>query len=397
MYLCVTINTITMPRLSLYKPERGKDYSFLDKTITEMFTVGGTDVFVHKYLGPKNPDEASATADQPQYNAVKETNIQDMLFMENRDRKYDPDIYTMRGIYSVSDVDFDMSQFGLFLQNDIIFMTIPINYSVKTLGRKIMSGDVIELPHLKDENALNDYTVALKRFYVVEDVNRASEGFSPTWYPHLYRVKMKQIVDSQEFKEILDLPAEEGSSQTLRDVLSTYEKEMQVNDAIISQAEADAPKAGYDTSHLYTLQVDDRGEPELVTTDATDLDASTQGELADRVNQTPEREGYTGYLIGDGIAPNGEAFGSGISFPLTQTKGDYFLRIDMMPNRLFRYDGTRWVKMEDNVRMTMTNTNTKQTQKGTFVNNTNEATIGGDTVKERQGLSQALKAKADNS
>ena len=286
-----TINTIVMPRLSLYKPEKGKDYAFLDKTITEMFTVGGTDIFVHKYLGPKNPDEASATADQPAYDAVKETNIQDMLFMENRDRKYDPDIYTMRGIYSVSDVDFDMSQFGLFLQNDIIFMTIPINYSVKTLGRKIMSGDVIELPHLKDENALNDFSVALKRFYVVEDVNRASEGFSPTWYPHLYRIKMKQIVDSQEFKEILDLPAQEGTTQTLRDVLSTYEKEMQVNDAIIQQAEADAPKSGYDTSHLYTLQVDDRGVPELVTTDATDLDASTQGELADRVNQTPEREG----------------------------------------------------------------------------------------------------------
>lgn len=396
MYLCVTINTIVMPRLSLYKPERGKDYTFIDKTITEMFTVGGTDVFVHKYLGPKNPDEASATADQPQYNAVKETNIQDMLFMENRDRKYDPDIYTMRGIYSVSDVDFDMSQFGLFLQNDIIFMTIPINYSVKTLGRKIMSGDVIELPHLKDENALNDFSVALKRYYVVEDVNRASEGFSPTWYPHLYRVKMKQIIDSQEFKEVLDLPAEEGSSQTLRDVLSTYDKEMQINNAIISQAEADAPKAGYDTSHLYTLQVDDRGEPELVTTDATDLDASTQGELADRVNQTPEREGYTGYLIGDGIAPNGEAFGSGISFPLTQTKGDYFLRIDMLPNRLFRYDGTRWVKMEDNVRMTMTNTDAKSTQRSGFINNTKESTIAGDTVKERQGLGEALRPKADN-
>jgi len=396
MYLCVTINTIVMPRLSLYKPERGKDYTFIDKTITEMFTVGGTDVFVHKYLGPKNPDEASATADQPQYNAVKETNIQDMLFMENRDRKYDPDIYTMRGIYSVSDVDFDMSQFGLFLQNDIIFMTIPINYSVKTLGRKIMSGDVIELPHLKDENALNDFSVALKRYYVVEDVNRASEGFSPTWYPHLYRVKMKQIVDSQEFKEILDLPAEEGSSQTLRNVLSTYDKEMQINNAIISQAEADAPKAGYDTSHLYTLQVDDRGEPELVTTDSSELDASTQNELADRVNQTPEREGYTGYIIGDGLAPNGEAFGSGISFPLTQIKGDYFLRIDMLPNRLFRYDGKRWVKMEDNVRMTMTNTDTKSTQRSGFVNNTKESTIAGDTVKERQGLGEALRPKADN-
>ena len=385
-----------MPRLSLYKPEKGKDYDFLDKTITEMFTVGGTDVFVHKYLGPQNPDEADATPAQPRYNAVKETNIQDMLFLENRDRKYDPDIYVIRGIYNVADIDFDMSQFGLFLQNDVLFMTIPINYSVKTLGRKIMPGDVIELPHLKDEYALNDYQVALKRFYVVEDVNRAAEGFSQSWYPHLYRVKMKQIVDSQEFKEILDLPAQEGSTQTLRDVLSTYEKEMQVNDAIIAQAEADAPKSGYDTSHLYTLQVDDKGEPELVTTDATDLDASTQGELADRVNQTPEREGYTGYIIGDGLAPNGEAFGSGISFPTSSVEGDYFLRIDMLPNRLFRYDGKRWVKMEDNVRMTMTGTDNKQTQKGTFINNTNEAKIGGETVKERQGLSQALKAKADN-
>ena len=30
-----------------------------------------------------------------------------MLFLENRDRKYDPDIYTMRGIYNVQDIDFD--------------------------------------------------------------------------------------------------------------------------------------------------------------------------------------------------------------------------------------------------------------------------------------------------
>ena len=387
-----------MPRLSLYKPEKGKDYEFLDKTIQEMFTVGGTDVFVHKYLGPKNPDEADATADQPRYNAVKETNIQDMLFMENRDRKYDPDVYVMRGIYNVQDVDFDMSQFGLFLQNDTLFMTLPINYSVKTLGRKIMSGDVLELPHLKDEHALNDYSVALKRFYVVEDVNRASEGFSQTWYPHLYRIKMKQIVDSQEFKEILDLPSEEGSSQTLRDVLSTYEREMQINDAVVSQAEADAPKSGYDTSHLYTLQVDAENNPELVTADEATIDASVNsGNLdASRVNQTPERSGYQGYLIGDGLAPNGEVFGHGISFPTASVEGDYFLRTDFMPNRLFRFDSRRWVKVEDAVRHNLTNSPNKRTQKGTFINNTTTSTIGGETVTERQALSKALKPKADN-
>ena len=387
-----------MPRLSLYKPEKGKDYDFIDKRIYEMFTVGGTDVFVHKYLGPKNPDSDSAKADQPQYDAVKETNIQDMLFMENRDRKYDPDIYNMRGIYNVQDIDFNMSQFGLFLSNDTLFMTIHITSSVKTLGRKIMPGDVIELPHLKDEYALNDYTVALKRFYVVEEVNRAAEGFSPTWYPHLYRVKLKQIVDSQEFKDILDLPAEEDNpgSGTLRDLLSTYEREMQVNNAVIAQAEADAAKSGYDTSHFYTVATKEDGTVDIVTTDINTLDASTANELADRVMQTPNREGYQGYLLGDGIPSNGEAFGHGISFPTGSAEGDFFLRTDFMPNRLFRYDGNRWVKQEDSVRMTLTNTDTRSHQKGTFVNNTNTDIIDGETVQERQSLSQALRPKADN-
>jgi hypothetical protein len=255
---------------------------------------------------------------------------------------------------------------------------------------------VIELPHLKDDHAYNDFDFALKRFYVVEDVNRASEGFSQTWYPHLYRLKLKQIYDTQEYKDILDQKATEGSDTTLRDLMSTYNKEIEINNNVVKQAEADAGKSGYETSHLYTLQVDERGVTELVTTDTSELDASTQNELADRVNQTPEREGYDGYLIGDGIAPNGEAFGSGIGFPTGSVKGDYFLRTDLFPNRLFRYDGSRWVKMEDAVRHNLSNTDNKQTQKGQFINNSNTSEIGGETVKERQSLSQALKPKADN-
>ena len=386
---------MSMPRLSLYKPEKGHDYTFLDKTVVEMFTVGGTDVFVHKYLGPKNPAEADATSDAPRYDSVKETNIQDMLFLENRDRKYDSSIYNLRGIYNVQDIDFDMSQFGLFLQNDTLFMTIPITSSVKVLGRKVMPGDVFELPHLKDEYALNDFNVALKRFYVVEDVNRAAEGFSATWYPHLYRVKLKQIYDSQEFKEILQKDAGAGDGKTLRDVLSTYEKEMQINNAVVAQAEENTKKAGYDTTNLYTLQVDDKGKPELVTTDTSTLDTTTHNTLADRINQTPSKSGYDGYLLGDGLAPNGEVFGFGISFPSASDKGDYFLRTDFLPNRLFRYDGGRWIKMEDNVRMTLSNTDTRSNLKGTFVNNTKTSTIGGETVTERQALSKALKPKAD--
>jgi hypothetical protein len=377
-----------MPRLSLYKPEKGNDYHFIDKQVLEMFTVGGTDLHVHKYLGTEQPSDANATADQPQYASVATTNIQDLLFLENRDRKYDPDVYTLRGIYNVQDIDFNMSQFGLFLSNDTLMLTVHINSSVKTIGRKIIAGDVIELPHLKDEYALNDYSVALKRFYVVEDVNRASEGFSQTWYPHLYRLKLKQIVDSQEFKEILDLPAEEENpgGNTLRDLLSTYDKEMQINQAIINQAEADAAKSGYDTNHYFSLQLDSNGNTELVDTDADGIPDTMQ---------TPERPGYNGYLLGDGIPTNGEAFGFGIAFAADPQTGDFFLRTDFSPNRLFRYDGTRWVKQEDNVRMTLSNTNNRNTQKGTFVNNTNTDTIGGETITERQSLSDALRPKAD--
>jgi hypothetical protein len=377
-----------MPRISLYKPERGNDYTFIDKQVYEMFTVGGTDINVHKFLGAENPSDADATADQPQYDAVKETNIQDLLFLENRDRKYDPDVYSMRGIYNVQDIDFNLSQFGLFLSNDTLFLTIHINSSVKTLGRKVMAGDVVELPHLKDEYALNDLSFALKRFYVVEDVNRAAEGFSQTWYPHLYRLKLKQIVDSQEFKEILDLPAEEGASggDTLRSLLSTYDKEMQINNAVVAQAEADAPKAGYDTSHYYSLQIDENGNTELVDTDGDNIPDTMQSAV---------KSGYNGYLLGDGIPTNGEQFGHGISFPLDNSTGDFFLRTDFSPNRLFRFDGARWVKQEDNVRMTLTGTNTRTHQKGTFINNTTTNTIAGESVTERQSLSKALRPKAD--
>lgn len=384
---------IHMPRLSLYRPEKTKDYSFLDGIVYEQFTVGGTDFNIHKYLGPKNPLEDDATVEQPVYDAVKETNIQDLLFLENRDRKYDADIYTIRGHYNLQDQDFDLSQFGLFLQNDTLFMTIHINSSVKTLGRKIMPGDVIELPHMKDEYAANDYNIALKRFYVIDEVTRAAEGFSQTWYPHLYRLRAKQILDSQEYKDILDLPAEEGSANTLRDVLSTYDKEMQINEAVISQAEVDVPLSGYSTIQFYTLQLSDNGEVEIVSTDYDTLLADEEI-TADTVFVTPDGNGYQGYLVGDGIPPNGAPYGQGIGFPSSPESGDYFLRIDLSPNRLFRYDGNSWRKIEDAVRTTLTQNSGRDTLKGTFINNQTVNSISGEDVVERQALSKALRAKA---
>lgn len=361
-----------MPRISMYKPERGNDYKFMDRQVSEMFQVGGVDIYLHKYMGPQLKNEG--TADQPVYNVMSVTNIQDLLFLENRDRKYDEEIYRIRGHYQVQNIDFNLSQFGLFLDNDTVMMTVHINDFIKYIGRKPLSGDVLEFPNLRDEFALNDFDLALPRYYVVEDVGRASEGFSATWYPHLYRLRLKKIVDQQQFADILNKPAMDSNGDptdmTLRDLLSTHSKELEINDQIVAQAEADAAKSGYETRQFYTLAVDERGKPVLNTAADEDILAS-QNVLASQSEGIPERTGYTGYLVGDGFPVNGYDFGFGIQFPATAVKDDFFLRTDFLPNRLHRFDGARWVKVEDAVRMNMTNNDTRATQKTAFINNTN--------------------------
>lgn len=357
-----------MPRLSLYQSTKGHNYRFIDRQISQMFQVGGTDVYVHKYLGPKNPEEG--TADQPIYDVVKETNIQDLLFLENRDRHYEQDIYRIRGIYNVQNIDFNLSQFGLFIDNDTIYMTLHINDSINHLGRKPISGDVMELPHLRDDFALNDYDISLPRYYVIEDVGRASEGFSATWYPHLYRIKLKKITDGQQFSDILDKPAGESTDMTLRELLSTKTKELEINDAILNQAYADAPLSGFETRQFYTLAKDPiTGDAILNTTDMSTLDASNMSYRVSEDNARPDRDGYRCYLFGDGFPPNGYDFGTGISFPVNPGVDDFFLRVDFLPNRLFKFDGVRWLMVEDAVRMELTNTDTRFTQKTGFINN----------------------------
>ena len=288
-----------MPRLSLYHPTKSNDYRFFDRTISEMFTVGATDLYIHKYLGPTNQGP-SIDYTQPEYDSLDPTNIQDLLFLENRDRTYDPNIYRLRGHYNVQNLDFDLSQFGLFLNNDIIFITIHYNDMIDLIGRKLMVGDVLELPHLLDYNPLKEtIPVALKRFYQITDGNFASEGFSPTWYPHLWRIKCEPLVDSEEFSQILAEPIDQDNylglwdatkvypagyvitfgdknylskqevpigivppndifweldpNQNLKDILATYNKNLQINNAILDEASRLVPKAGYDRNNLYIV------------------------------------------------------------------------------------------------------------------------------------------------
>jgi len=557
-----------MPKLSLYRSNKQNDYRFLDRTISEMLTVGGTDLYIHKYLGPTNQGD-SVDYTQPDYSTLNPTNIQDLLFLENRDRTYDTNIYRLRGHYNVQNLDFDLSQFGLFLNNDIIFITVHYNDMIELIGRKLMVCDVLELPHLLDYNPLKEtIPVALKRFYQITDSNYASEGFSVTWYPHLWRIKCEPLVDSQEFSQILQEPINQdnylglwdkdktypsgyiisygdknyesitnvpagiyppnptywklSSEQNLKDILATYNKNLDINNAALQEAARIVPLAGYNRSSLYisptygeyesngvlsgkndqpspptNLVTSSSGGPTTgtvamirnpnykianpvvkiskqalqsiwdVTVDA--INVSTQinlevlqlapkrignnsgqveGDMILSVestgpitgpygtsdntyatgDQNPVAPGFTGtvtqqmdyradcdpafqyiarssprtfgysagYLTGTAVPPNGYPVGTGISFPQNPQVGDYFLRIDYLPQLLYRWNGKLWIRISENVRTDTGFTAEDRSLLSGFINDSNVTRLtNGTVIPEAQPLSSILQPPLD--
>ena len=563
-----------MPKLSLYRPNKQNDYRFFDRTISEELRVGGTDLYIHKYLGPTNQGP-SIDYTQPEYDSLNPLNIQDLLFLENRDRTYDPNIYRLRGHYNVQNLDFDLSQFGLFLNNDIIFITIHYNDMIDLIGRKLMVGDVLELPHLLDYNPLNEtIPVALKRFYSITDANFSSEGFSQTWYPHMWRIKCEPLVDSEEFSQILAEPINQDNylgiwdkdktyppgyvitygdknyiskievpvgtmppnttyweldtASNLKDIIATYNKNIAINNAVLEEAKRLVPKSGYDNNNLYIVPtygefetntelsgkynqpappingvVPNLGPPTLATvalmtsplysnpspvlrisaasaksiwdmtvdagviapkttlslksiTIAPTLTDSGSGAVsgdtvltidsigynitgpygtADNTyataDQNPEAPNFTGtepygpntmdyradcdprfqfiarssprsfgytmgYLDGSGEAPNGFPTGAGIAFPQNPKVGDYFLRIDYLPQLLYRWDGRLWIRISQNVRTDTGMTAGDMSQQSSFINNSNVTVLtDGVTTTQKQALSTILTIAPD--
>lgn len=370
-----------MAKLSLWNAKKKNDYRFFDRTIGEMFQIGGTAFLVHKFLGTTGTT-GSDDLTLPNYPDNAATNIGDLLLLENRDRNYDENLYELRGSYNVQDNEFDLSQFGLMLSNDTLFITFHINDMIDILGRKLMPGDVLELPHLKDDTLLddsddgiNDYGV-LPKLYKIDDTNRASEGFSPTWWPHIWRVKMSPLADSQEYEDILGKTLDEfggegdvsggatagdnsppgSSGTTFADVLSTGNTNLAISDAIIAEAERQVPNRNLEHSHLYVDENHEDGTPYLFLT--------------------------------DGCPPNGEPIaGEGSDFPLSPDEGEWFLRTDYEPAVLYKREGPKWVRKEAMFRRKWT---TASRSLITFINNRKKISRNNKIIESKVGVSKII-------
>jgi hypothetical protein len=227
---------------------------------------------------------------------------------------------------------------------------------VDRMGRKLMAGDVIELPHIRDDLLLDESKPAINKFYVIQDASRAAEGFSQTWYPHIWRIKASPMTDAQEYRDILSQPADNGVD-TLKDALSTYQKELEISNSIIKRGEQLAPTILDDGSNI----LQDTVKP-------YQADANP-------------------------VYDHGETVASGLSFPLTPHQGDFFLRTDYQPAALFAYRGTRWQRMQ--TANGPVDLKDKVLNAAGFINNEATTIVNNQEFPERQALSQVVLPKTD--
>lgn len=358
-----------MPRLSLWKSGRkSADYNFTDRVVSEFMGVSGTAVYLHKYIGPHDQSDAPTNGDPRVPQNLPETSIQDVLFLENRDRKYDKHIYELRGCYNVQDNDFDLKQFGLFLTGDTLFLEFHLNDMLNLVGRKIMAGDVLELPHQRDDALLDEDAPAINRFYVVEDAARPAEGYSATWWPHLWRVRCVPMTNGQEYQDILDKEAENpfGVDQgRLGDIMSNIAKDLEINEAVVDAAKDAVKRRNFETRQFYVVP-------------GTEMTSNLPWAFA-----------------ADADPPNGAIpVGSGTSFPLSAADGDYFVRLDYEPRALFRHDGGRWRLQEQDYRGAEWSVAHRILE--SYINNDATATFDdGETIPQKQGLFKGMKPRAD--
>jgi hypothetical protein len=355
--------------MRLWDRNKNDDYTFLDETIREHFQIGGVETLLHKYLGIHDQGETGDATQPSNSNSARKgvTQIQDLLLLENRDRKYDPNVYELYSIYNMQDTEFDIRQFGLFLEADTLYLEFHINDTLEKIGRKLMSGDVLEFPHLRDDALLDEDAPAINKFYVIEDVNRAAGGWSAIWRPHIWRVKIKPLTDSQEYSDILNSEATDangdGLGMSIRDIISDYDGQIGISDAIYEQAEADVPERNFETLQFYVVPGDEMGKQ------------------------------FPWIFAGDGDPPNGaELVGSGTSFPMEPEENDWFLHTAMDPYVLYRYVGGVWQRREADYRKKWS---AAHRILKSFINNDNSNLIGGEQVTEKQMLSKVIKPRAD--
>jgi hypothetical protein len=253
--------------------------------------------------------------------------IQDTLYMENRDRDYAKASIQIKAAYTPFDAVSDLSKFG-FQIADIYTFTTTFATMVAALGRPIVVGDVLELP---SEMQYDHNLRPVRKFLEVSDVMWSAEGFTTTYRPILYKFQAQQLIPSQEHRDLL------GTVDTQKYIIDDGSffagiEQIQIAPLTVTEAnEADAQKA-----------VPEKG---------TNIREQASG--TNRFNQPGSFEG-TGPYTESALPPDGAAYKTGFKMPdvAGSHDGDFFrLEYDPktnIPARLYKFSTPKnmWIWIE---------------------------------------------------
>ena len=362
--------------------KKGKTFAYQDKIIKNYIERSGTLFYVHRYIGPEGKENTN------------ELSIQDITVLENRDRKYDTTIIDLIGCYQIQEAAFDLSQFGSYVSGDIIYLEFSLNDHIEKLGRRLMTGDVLEPVHLRDEYALDQGSDPIPKFYVVQEGTRPVSGYGSTWFPHIWRTKCTPVSDSQEYRNILHTPNKKiDTSLSWQDAFgvqtvtgsgvdntnpnandgagsaSTLNSEVAVARQITKEAAEQVKKRGFFIRHFYM-----------------------------RPGNQVVRDGLISWLMNDDNTPpnwTGDFIPSGDNFPTSPSDGDYFIRTDYDPESLFLRQEGSWRMMQQNWRAEWTPAGRILES---YIRNSNITVVDSTdtgTFRERQTLADVILPRAD--
>lgn len=254
------------------------------------------------------------------YQSTRLDDIQDTLFMENRDRDYAKTAINFKVTYQPFDAISDLSKFGFQIADTWIFSTTFASM-VKALGRPIVIGDVLELP---SEVQYDHNLRPVRKFLEVIDTSWQADGYTTNWRPIIFRFQASQLIPGQEHRDIL------GTVDTQKYIVDDgnfFDGIEQIQTAPLTVTEKnieDANKA-----------VPERGS------DISEIRSGTN-----RFGTPGSYDGKDGLYVEDGLPPDGQPYTEGFKLPDVAgvLDGTYFrLNYDPatnIPSRLYRFNGT---------------------------------------------------------
>lgn len=279
------------------------------------------------------------------YLATNIDNIQDKIFVENRDRDYAKEPLVLKGSYDLVDVQSELSKFGIELPGQTLTIQINFTQCVAVLGRPIVVGDIIEIP------SEAQYTPEMKKilkWMEVTNVTWSTQGYTPGWQATLLSVTVQPAYVSQETQDIFGDLAENNVPNGLGLV------DRNNGEDPIFQDFFDMSQTAYAEAKDAVPEKGAEGSSTIRAFEQSEIDAAkAQGVF----NLQKIGLNSTGLYVEDAMPPNNAPFTEGETFPTNPKHGDYH-RVTYtglaknIPARLFRYSSAkgRWMFLESDKR-----------------------------------------------